>query len=137
MRGAAEAVGLLAPERVAQVAREAKTSLFGNAMNFYTGVVCTEIGAADLGAEYRSRFWSTVPTMFISGTLDSQTPPHQAEEVRWGFPRSTHIVVENAGHESTLDKADVQRLVVRYLAGEEIRDQRIVLPPVRFRGPGR
>jgi pimeloyl-ACP methyl ester carboxylesterase len=99
------------PERVAQQAREAKTSPFGNAMNFYTGVVCTDIGAADLGAAYRSRFWSTVPTMFISGTLDSQTPPHQAEEVRWGFPRSTHIVVENAGHESTLDKADVQRVL--------------------------
>lgn len=125
------------PERVAQVAREAKTSLFGNAMNLYTGVVCTDIGAADLGAEFRSRIWSAVPTMFISGTLDSQTPPHQAEEVRWGFAHSTHIVVENAGHESTLDKADVQRLVVRYLAGAEVQDQRIVLPPVRFRGPGR
>lgn len=30
--------------------------------------------------------------LFISGTLDMNTPPHQAEEVRWGFRRSRHLV---------------------------------------------
>ncbi|MGH7712590.1 MAG: alpha/beta fold hydrolase [Gemmatimonadaceae bacterium] len=120
------------PERAAQVAREARTSLFGNAMNFFTGEICQAVGAADLGAGFRSRIWSAVPTLFISGTLDSQTPPHQAEEVRWGFTSSVHLTVENAGHESTLDKAEVQQLLVRYLAGEPVADQRIVLPRPRF-----
>lgn len=72
--------------------------------------------------------------MFISGTLDSQTPPHQAEEVRWGFANSVHIVVENAGHESTLDKAVVQEQIVKFLGGETVADQRVVLPRPRFRG---
>ncbi|HJU74358.1 MAG TPA: alpha/beta fold hydrolase [Gemmatimonadaceae bacterium] len=121
------------PERVAQVEREARTALFGNAMNFFTGEICKAVGAADLGPAYRSRIWSNVPTMFISGTLDSQTPPHQAEEVRWGFPNSVHVVVENAGHESSLDKAAVQQLLVRFLSGEAVQDQRIVLPRPRFR----
>jgi pimeloyl-ACP methyl ester carboxylesterase len=125
------------PERVAQIAREAKTSLFGNAMNLLTGDVCEALGAADLGAEYRSRIWSAVPTLFVSGTLDSQTPPHQAEEIRWGFQHGVHLIVENAGHESTLDKPDVQRVLVRFLAGEPVTDQRIVLPRPRFRGPQR
>ncbi|MGQ0641027.1 MAG: alpha/beta hydrolase [Gemmatimonadaceae bacterium] len=79
----------------------------------------------------------TVPTMFVSATLDSQTPPHQAEEVRWGFANSVHLLVENAGHESTLDKAAVQEQIVRFLSGETISDQRIVLPRPRFRGPQR
>jgi len=45
-----------------------------------------------------------------------------------------HIVVENAGHESTLDKAAIQEQLVRFLSGESVADQRIVLPRPRFRG---
>jgi pimeloyl-ACP methyl ester carboxylesterase len=123
-------------ERSAMVQREARSALFGNAMNAYTTEMCTAIGAADLGAEFRSRIWSSVPTLFISGTLDNQTPPHQAEEVRWGFANGVHVIVEHAGHESTLDKAPVQDLLVRFLAGEAVADQRVVLPRPKFRGPG-
>lgn len=123
------------PERGAMVQREALEALFGNAMNYYTGEICAASGATDLGAEYRSRIWSAVPTLFISGTLDAQTPPHQAEEVRWGFANAVHVIVENAGHESMLDKAPVQELLVRFLNGEAVADQRIVLPRPKFRDP--
>jgi len=54
------------PERTAHVQREAQSSLFGNAMNFFTGEICQAVGAADLGASFRSRIWTAVPTMFIS-----------------------------------------------------------------------
>ncbi|HEX9755485.1 MAG TPA: alpha/beta fold hydrolase [Gemmatimonadales bacterium] len=123
-------------ERHAQVLREAARSYFGNAMNPITGEVCRTTGAADLGEDYRARFWSPVPTLFVSGTLDAQTPPHQAEEVRWGFPNGRHLVVEHSGHESTLDRPAVRELVVRFLSGEDVGEMRIVPEKPRFRGPG-
>jgi pimeloyl-ACP methyl ester carboxylesterase len=123
------------PERHEQVMRESRAALLGNQMNFYTEEICRAGGAAELGPAFRARIFSTVPTLFISGTLDSQTPPHQAEEVRWGFPRGVHVVVGNAGHESTLDKAEVRRIVAAFLAGAAIAEQRIELPRPAFRGP--
>lgn len=124
-------------ERREQILREARTALLGNMMNYFDPEACRAAGAADLGPGFRSRIYSTVPTLFVSGTLDSQTPPHQAEEVRWGFQRGVHLVVGNAGHESTLNQPDVVRQVVAFLRGEELTDRRIELPRPRFRGPGR
>jgi hypothetical protein len=71
----------------------------------------------------------------VSGDLDYQTPPYQAEMVRWGFSRSAHLVVAHAGHESTFDEAEVRRLVAGFLGGAEVGDRRIVAPKPTFRGP--
>jgi pimeloyl-ACP methyl ester carboxylesterase len=125
------------PERRAQVAREASRSVFGDAMNLLDDDACLAVGAADLGDDYRSRFWSEVPTLFVSGTLDYQTPPYQAETVRWGFARSAHVVVEHAGHESTFEQAEVQQLIAEFLGGTDVGDRHIMLPRPAFRGPGR
>jgi pimeloyl-ACP methyl ester carboxylesterase len=64
--------------------------------------------------------------LFISGSLDSNTPPYQAEQVRWGFPNSVHLIVENAGHESTLPLADVHKAMVDFLNGVDVSGRRIV-----------
>ncbi len=125
------------PERHEQVLRESRTARLGNQMNFFTEEICRAAGAVELGPAFRSRIFSTVPTLFISGTLDSQTPPQQAEEVRWGFPRGVHLVVGNAGHESTLDKPEVRQVVAAFFGGATLFDQRIELPRPAFRGPTR
>ena len=125
------------PERHEQVVRESRTALLGNQMNSFTEEICQAAGAAELGPAFRSRIFSTVPTLFISGTLDSQTPPQQAEEVRWGFPLGVHLVVGNAGHESTLDKPEVRRVIAAFFGGAALTDQRIELPRPAFRGPSR
>jgi pimeloyl-ACP methyl ester carboxylesterase len=124
-------------ERAAEVARQAAVSRFGSAMNFLDEAVCKAIGAADLGNGYRVPVTSSVPTLFISGALDSQTPPHQAERVRWGFVAGTHIVVENAGHESTLDVPPVLALIGRFMRKGDVPSDIVRLPMPAFRGPGR
>lgn len=123
--------------RRARIAREAPASVFGDAMNLLDDDACRAVGAADLGDEYRSRLWSEVPTLFVSGSLDYQTPPYQAETVRWGFARSAHIVVEHAGHESTFEHPDVPRLITEFLRGTDVGDRHLELPRPVFRGPGR
>ena len=89
--------------------------------------VCKEtLGRFSLGREYFAPLYSTVPTLFLSGTLDADTPPMNAERMRWGFPRSTHIMVENGFHE-TLPANEVQALIVEFLQGSNVADRHVTL----------
>src|SRR6185436_20896198 len=102
----------------AQMKREARKALLGNVMNFLD--VGEVFGNPDLGDEFRSPIRTRVPTLFISGTLDNSTPPFQADEVRRYFKQSTHLVVENAGHESMLVNPQVQQAIVDYFSGRDV-----------------
>lgn len=81
--------------------------------------LCAEVGNPDLGPTFRSQIWSEDPTLFLSGSMDSETPPSNAENVRWGFPNSAHVIVENGFHE-TLPAPEVQDVVVDFFAGQDV-----------------
>ena len=117
-------------ERQAQIEREGKTSLLANVMNFLD--VGEVFGNPDLGDEFRSSIRTNVPTLFVSGTLDNNTPPFQADEVRKHFKRSAHLVVENAGHEDMLVNIQVQQAILDYFSGRDVSRMRIALPTLRF-----
>ena len=120
------------PERMARINREIPTSLLGVMTNYPFPRICEALKMPVLPESFRAPLFSPVPALFISGSLDSNTPPYQAEEVRWGFPNSAHVIVENAGHESTLTLADTRKLMVDFLRGEDVSGRRIVAPrPVR------
>jgi len=57
--------------------------------------------------------WSELPALFISGGLDANTPAAEAEEVRFGFPRGKHLIVDDGWHE-TLPLPAVQDAVVDF-----------------------
>jgi pimeloyl-ACP methyl ester carboxylesterase len=114
------------PERMARIKREAPGSLLGVMTNYPFPDVCGALRMQPLPESYRQPIVSLVPTLFISGSLDSNTPPYQAEQVRWGFPNSVHVIVENAGHESTLPLPEVQKLMVEFLKGVDVSGRRIV-----------
>jgi pimeloyl-ACP methyl ester carboxylesterase len=116
--------------RRARIEREAKATLLNDIMNFLD--MGEALGNPDLGEEYRSPLRTNVPTLFISGTFDNNTPPFQADEVRKFFKQSTHVVVENAGHESMLVDARVQQVMVDYLRGGDLSHVKITLPPLKF-----
>jgi pimeloyl-ACP methyl ester carboxylesterase len=119
-------------ERDAQIAREARTTLLGDVVNFLFPAIGEVVGNPDLGDGFRSPIRTSVPTLFISGSLDNNTPPFQADEVRRQFKQSSHIVVENAGHESMLDKPQVRQAIVDFLLGKDVSRVKIALPPLRF-----
>jgi pimeloyl-ACP methyl ester carboxylesterase len=75
-----------------------------------------------------------VPTLFISGTLDTNTPPYEAEEIRWGFPNSFHLVIENGGHE-TLPSGEVQSVVVDFFKGINVNKRSVHFDPPDFVSP--
>jgi pimeloyl-ACP methyl ester carboxylesterase len=86
----------------------------------------------DLGDEFRSPIKTRVPTLVVSGTLDNNTPPFQADEVRRHFKNSTHLIVKNAGHEDMLVSPQVQQAMADYLRGQDVSRLKISLPEIRF-----
>jgi pimeloyl-ACP methyl ester carboxylesterase len=112
-------------ERRALAARQTTETLLGNPSDFTLDPkLCAEVGNPDLGPEFLSPIWSTIPALFLSGSMDSETPPGNAEDVRWGFPNSVHIIVKNGFHE-TLPAREVQDLVVDFFKGQDVSGRRV------------
>jgi pimeloyl-ACP methyl ester carboxylesterase len=114
------------------IVRQMKTSVFGASRLVVPREMAEAIGAPDLGNKFREPVKSTVRALFVSGTLDAHTPPEQAERVKKGFSNSTHLIIENAGHEDLMTNRDVQQAVVRFFKGQLLKDARIKAPPIRF-----
>ena len=76
---------------------------------------------------------AVVAVLVRADQLDMNTPPYQAEALRWGLPNSTHLVVQNAGHEQTFYPSETSPPVIRdFLAGQDVHDRKITYPPLRF-----
>ena len=125
------ASGASAPRRM-RIEAEAATSLFGDVANDIYTLWCPVLGDVDLGDDFRAPIASDVPTLFVSGTLDSNTPPFQAEELRWGFPHGQTLTVVDAGHESMLPQPEVRRAIAEFLATGRTDLARVELPPPAF-----
>jgi pimeloyl-ACP methyl ester carboxylesterase len=121
------------PARQARVTAEADWALLGLPFDdvMVSADYCDALDAADHDVQAWRPFSSDVPTLFISGSLDSNTPPAQAEEVRYGFARGVHLVVENGRHE-TLPVSAVQDAIVDFLGGADVAGRRINAGPVVF-----
>ena len=118
--------------RQQQIEKEAKTALLGDIVNFPIAEMEDVLGNPDLGDAYRSSIKTDVTTLFVSGVLDNNTQPFQAEDVRKTFKNSTHIVIDNAGNESMLTEPQVQQTMVQFLRGEDVSKVKISLPPLKF-----
>lgn len=111
---------------------QASRSVFGDApfvhldSRLYRGVV-----PANSRRDSLLPFWSSVPTLLVSGTLDSNTPGFQAEEVLWGLAHGSFLRVENGFHE-TLPSPEVQAVVAEFLGGADVRNQAVRFPPPEF-----
>jgi pimeloyl-ACP methyl ester carboxylesterase len=120
-------------DRLARVEIEARGSLFADIANVY---LRPEVCRAALGhtlapvAVVRAMF-SPIPTLFITGSMDSNTPPFDAEALRWTLPNSVHVIVSNGFHE-TLPAQEVQDLVVDFFAGREVTGRSITFAPPKF-----
>jgi pimeloyl-ACP methyl ester carboxylesterase len=118
--------------RKLQIQKEARTALLGDIVNFPISEMGDVFGNPDLGDEYRSPIKTDVPTLFVSGVLDNNTQPFQADDVRKTFKNSTHLVIDNAGHESMLVDPQVQQTMVQFLRGQDVSKVKIGLPPLKF-----
>jgi hypothetical protein len=122
------------PAFEAQIAGEQGRCLFHFMVNYFD-LDTRAIWDVPLHDEaFRAPIVSDLPVLLVSGTLDSNAPPYQAELARLGLMQSVHLVVDNAGHEDLLPDEHVRAAIVSFLAGNDVRDLRLALPPVRFVG---
>lgn len=117
-------------ERYDRIFKEGKTALLGNAMN--TPDIFAGWKNVDLGEAFRKDFESDVATLFISGSLDSNTPPSNVDEIIKGFPNAFHLVVKNAGHEDMLPNEEVHAAITFFIRNETIEDKNLTLPKPEF-----
>ena len=118
--------------RKQQIQNEARTALLGDTVNFPVSEMGDVFGNPDLGDTYRSPIKTDIPTLFVSGVLDNNTQPFQADEVRKTFKNSIHIVIDHAGHESMVIDPQVQQTMVQFLRGEDVSKVKLSLPPLKF-----
>ena len=117
-------------ERYDRIFKEGKTALLGNAGN--TPDILAGWKNVDLGDEFRKDFNSDIATLFISGSLDSNTPSSNVDEIIKGFSKAFHIVVTNAGHEDMLPSEVVHAAITFFIRNETIEDKSLTLPKPKF-----
>ncbi len=120
------------PQRMARIEAEEASSVLGAMTNLWYPEVCTLVPEARLDDDFRTPFVSDVPTLLLSGTLDANTPPHQAWEVTWGWPRATHIVVREAGHEALMPNPSAQAVIIDFLRGRNVASRSLDVPRLDF-----
>ena len=122
----------LSPGRRAMIESQS-ASRFAEVVNFPYPDIVEAWGVPDLGDEFRAPLVSSVRTLFLSGELDWNTPPYQAEEIKWGFANAVHLVVSNAGHEQIwFQNEETTAIMVDFLAGDDVRNRRPTYRPLRF-----
>lgn len=116
-----------------QLAEEqASHSVFGDASFFQLDPrLCNALSAAPPVLDSLRPVWSPVTALLVNGTLDSNTPLYQAEEVLAGLPNGESVTVENGFHE-TLPSPDIQAVVVEFLGGTDSGRRIIQFAPPEF-----
>lgn len=115
--------------RIAQIEQENQKSLFKNVVNVSTE---EKWPIKDLGEYFRAPLVTDIPTLFLSGSLDFNTPPYQAEQAKWGYSNSHHIVVKNAGHEQIVYHPKAQETILRFFKSDTIDNVTMSYPPIKF-----
>jgi pimeloyl-ACP methyl ester carboxylesterase len=122
----------VSPARAARIAAESPRARLHDAAAFPHPEIMEAWAVAPLPAAFRAPVRSRVPALFVTGSLDGNTPPDQAERVRAGFPRSHHLIVEGGGHDAAWVVPAALDAVVAFLDGRDVRGVRASAPPVRF-----
>ncbi len=119
--------------RATAISEQRVRALLSDSMNFSFPEAEAHFEPKRFGPEYCEPLVSSVRTLFISGELDSNTPPFQAEEVRFGFSDSTHLVARNAGHEASwMDNERTVAAIRDFLGGDDVSGRSIDQASLRF-----
>ncbi len=123
-------------DREARIDAERRRVTLGDTLDFAEEAVCRAWGVPRLPDEFRAPVRSDVPTLFVSGSLDGDTPPTNAGEVLAGFSRGHQLVIEGAAHSLLGFEESKARAALRdFLADGKVRASRVTLPPLEFQSP--
>jgi pimeloyl-ACP methyl ester carboxylesterase len=124
------------PERLVRIERESRSAVLGETTSYAEERVCRAFGVSPLPASFRAPVVSELPVLFVSGTLDGDTPEENAVEVSHGFPNAERLRVEGAPH-ALLGFEDLaaRGAIVRFFEGRHLRTPRVAVSPIVFERP--
>ncbi len=122
----------ISPGRLAMIEEEARTAVFGDALNFPMPHLSGAIPGVDLGEDFRAPIRIDTPALLIAGSLDGRTPLEEQAEVIAQFQKGSRVLVENAGHNVFEAHPEVQALLVKFFREESVSDTRLRLPSPSF-----
>lgn len=124
----------VSPARRLQVEAAERTSLLGAALNFPMPQIGDGLDIADLGPAFRAPLHSSVPTLFISGSLDGRTPLANADAASAGFEHAYRLTLEGAGHDDDLwlSHPGIPARIAAFFAGDTPADASLQAPPLMF-----
>jgi hypothetical protein len=75
-----------------------------------------------------------VPVLFISGTLDAKTPISNAKEIKRGFPKGMHLIIDGATHCDPLflSSPKIKDVMLEFMSTGKVSTTRITLSPLKF-----
>ena len=116
------------------IAREAPTTTLGDATNPVQTVLCDALGIQQLGDDFRAPLRTDVPVLFISGSLDLNTPPANAEEVAAGFSKAKLLLIKGVAHSDPLflSSPEILKRMLAFMSGDPVSTEPITVP-VRLR----
>lgn len=124
------------PERERRIEEEARGALLQQAGDLAEERVCRAWGIPRLPDDFRNPVSSSVPVLFVSGTLDGDTPLENAQEVSRGFPNGSRLVIEGGAHWLLgFGDAEPRAALVRFFEGKPLRAERVRLPSIEFEMP--
>jgi pimeloyl-ACP methyl ester carboxylesterase len=85
-------------ERELRISKELKTTMLGTITDFAEERICRAWGVMPLPDELRAPVRSSLPTLFVSGTLDGDAPEADTMEILAGFSKGRHLRVSGAAH---------------------------------------
>lgn len=133
---AARCASGVSPARAARIDRESKQALLGETTSYAEERVCRALGVAPLPDSFRAPVESAIPALFVSGTLDGDTPEDNAIEVSRGFPNAERLLVEGAPHALLgFEDAATRGAIVRFFEGRRLRAAQVSLSPLVFERP--
>jgi len=113
-------------ERRALIAEQAKTSLLATYLN-----QPVELEDVDptlvLNDDFRTKPVSDVPVLLLSGTLDGRTYLDSQREAVSGLRNRQMITVVNAGHNLFMSSPEVSDTIERFMRGEPLLKDEIVI----------
>jgi pimeloyl-ACP methyl ester carboxylesterase len=118
----------ISERRLAQVRRQAATTLAGMAVNFPMPQLRGTVPGLDLGDRFRREVRAGHPVLLLAGDLDVRTPLEEQVEATAGLTNLQRILVRNGGHDLFEAHPQVPELLVGFLSGQRPAVTELVLP---------
>jgi pimeloyl-ACP methyl ester carboxylesterase len=113
--------------RLAEFTRQAETGLVGGYLNFPMPQIRGVWDGFDLGEDFRAPPAGDTPVLLLTGTLDGRTYPEGQAAAVAGLANVTRVTVRNAGHNLFMSSPDVHEAMHRFMRGEPVENQDIVV----------